>query len=314
MASVVPPARPLSPFERPLGPLGAVGFALGFHVLFVIARWALAQLRPLSLYDGVTSTLLYAAAALGTVYAISRMRAPNAPLGRVVGAEPIGMVSALLVCIMGAAAALPIDALATLIDRRWPVPEADSVAAIAELARIGRSERIAGVVAELTVLPIASELLFRGALTTALLPNLGRLGTLLVAGACYALVSLPLDPHWSLYHFAIALLLGHARLMTGSLLGAIGALFALNAVDALYELRTFGTLDPVVTDAHALPLAPRGTLLASLAISLMAGVVLARLAPKEAVLEAPSRGSIPPSQRIGRDRDEDDDDDDRGLG
>jgi len=279
---------PEPPFSRPLGPMAAAGWSAAFLIVFVFVGGLFASVRPGSEHDGVTAALLYTASALLVILLIVRVHAPEAELRSVLGARPVGFVSALLAAVMGACASFPLGAAEDAITRRF-VP-AEQVAEYAKtLATVGRNERVFGVAALLLIAPIADELLFRGAFTTGIARDRGRLVAAVTTSLTFALVSAANDLHYVPVYVVMGLLLAHARLATGSMLAAVGAHLGYRAAELAHTFRAHGTIDPLVTGLTSARLSPRVLVAASLG-AVACAWLLARVGEGEPFVAATPEG------------------------
>jgi hypothetical protein len=172
---------------------------------------------------------------------------------------------------MGAAAMVPLGAIQDLIARKWPMPEARAAELTQLLAAMPRNERVAGVLAATLLMPIADELLFRGALATGVARDRGRIAALFTTSITFGLVSCVGDLHYLPMFVLLGLLMGHARLATGSVLASIGAHFAWRLADLARDQHVAGTIDPLVTATYSYP--PWGK--ATLAICSVATIAFA---------------------------------------
>jgi membrane protease YdiL (CAAX protease family) len=281
---------------RPLGPMAAAGWSAVFLVTFVLAVSVVASLKEGSDHDGVTLALLYTASGLLTLLFLAWVHAPEAELARLLGARPVRPSSALLSSLMGAAAASPLLALEDLLTRRAVDPQRAAEYA-RELAATGRTERILGVVAMVLVAPIADELFFRGALFTGVARSAsGRrsgLAAALVTTWAFALVSSAGDLRFLPLHLSVGGMLAHARLSTGSVLGALGAQLAYRGVELALALRAHRSLDPLIASTTGAPSDPRA-LAACVALAALCAVLLHRFGegePRDAAQE--TRGDSP---------------------
>lgn len=270
---------PEAPFTRPLGPMAAAGWSAAFLLVFVFAGGIFAGIRPGSELDGVTAALLYTASALLVILFIVRVHAPDAELRDVLGARPVGFVSALVAAVMGACASFPLGAAEDAITRRF-ISSEQAAEYTKALASVGRNERVLGVVALLLIAPIADELLFRGAFTTGIARDRGRLTAALTTALMFALVSSANDLHYVPLYAAMGLLLAHARLATGSALAAIGAHLGYRAAELAYTFRAHGTIDPLVTGLTSERLSPRVLVAAGLG-TIACAWLLARVGVRE---------------------------------
>lgn len=262
-------------FTRPLGPMAAAGWSAMFLLVFVVLGSVLAGIRPGSERDGVTAALLYTAAALLTLLLIARTHAPEAELRDLLGARPIGIVSAFLAAVMGACASFPLGALEDLITRRFITAE-QTAEYVQTLASVGRNERVAGAAALLLVAPIADELLFRGAFATGIARDRGKVFAAIITAVTFGLVSSANDLHYLPLYFAMGLILAHARLATGSVLAAVGAHLGYRAAELATALRTHGTIDPLVTGLTGARMRPQILVAAALGVMFTAWL-LARI-------------------------------------
>lgn len=277
-------------FSRPLGPMAAAGWSALFLLVFVLLGSVLAGLRPGSEHDGVTAALLYTVAGLITLLFIARTHAPEAELRDVLGARPLGVVSAFLAAVMGACASFPLGALEDVITRKFVTSEQAADYA-KTLASVGRNERVAGVAALLLIAPIADELLFRGALTTGITRDHRSKGVVAATTAItFALVSSANDLHYLPLYFVMGIILAHARLATGSVLAAIGAHLGYRAAELATALRVHGTIDPLVTGLTGARMQPRVLVVAALGVMFTAWL-LARVGEGEPLAHgAPESG------------------------
>jgi membrane protease YdiL (CAAX protease family) len=270
---------PSANFARPIGPVAAAGWSAAFLMIFVFIGSVFAAVRPGSERDGVTAAMLYAASILIVLLIVVRVHAPETELRDVTGARPLGFVSALLAAMLGASAYFPLGAVEAFTTRKF-LP-ADKMAEYAQaLAEVPHRERIAGTIALVLVAPVADEIFFRGALTTGLVRDRGRLVAAVVTALAFAFVSAANDLHYVPLYVAMGLVFAHARLATGSLLGAIAAHLGYRGAELAHALRAHGTIDPLVTgDTPAST--PKTVLLAACAIALFCGLLLVRIGDGE---------------------------------
>lgn len=270
---------PGAQFARPIGPVAAAGWSAAFLMIFVFIGSVFAAVRPGSERDNVTAAMLYAASILIVLLIVVRVHAPESELRDVTGARPLGFVSALLAAMLGASAYFPLGAVEAFTTRKF-LP-ADKMAEYAQqLAEVPHRERIAGAVALVLVAPVADEIFFRGALVTGLVRDRGRLVAAVVTALAFAFVSAANDLHYVPLYAVMGLVFAHARLATGSLLGAIAAHLGYRGAELAHALRAHGTIDPLVTgDTPAST--PKTVLLAACAIALFCGLLLARLGEGE---------------------------------
>lgn len=275
---------PEPPFSRPLGPMAAAGWSAAFLLIFVFIGSIFASAKPGSEHDGVTAALLYTASALLTILIVVRVHAPDAELRSVLGARPVGFVSALLAAVMGACASFPLGAAEDAITRRF-VPADQAAEYTKILASVPHNSRVFGVAALLLIAPIADELLFRGAFTTGIARDRGRVVAAVTTALTFALVSAANDLHYFPVYVVMGLMLAHARLATGSMLAAVGAHLGYRAAELAHAFRAHGTIDPLVTGLTSARLPPRVLIAAGLIAALCAWL-LARVGEGEPFLAA----------------------------
>lgn len=281
-----------SSFTRPLGPMAAAGWSAAFLVVFVILTSVVASVRPGADHDGVTLALLYTASGLLVLLLIARVHAPETELRELLGARPLGLVSAGLASLMGAFAAIPLLALEDAISKRAVTAERAAEYA-QELASVGRNERIAGVVAMVLVAPLADELFFRGALMTGVARasrSRPKLEAAIATTFAFALVSAAGDFHYLPLHLATGAMLAHARLSTGSMLAAMGAQLSYRLVEIFLALRAHGTIDPLLASTTGAPTSPRA-LAACVALAVLCGWLLSRVGAGEPLPHVTSEGT-----------------------
>lgn len=237
---------PEGTFARPLGPLAAAGWSSAFLVAFVILGSIFASIKPGAERDGVTAAMLYTASVLGVLLILVRVHAPDMELRDVVAARPLGFLSALLASMMGAAASFPLSALESVITKRFFDPER-AAQYTKDLQSVAPTTRIVGVLTLVIVAPIADELFFRGAITTGVVRDRGRLSAAIASAFTFALISSADDLHFLPLFVIMGLVFVHARLATGSVLAAIGAHLGYRAAELARELRVHRTIDPLVT-------------------------------------------------------------------
>jgi membrane protease YdiL (CAAX protease family) len=242
--------HPEAPFARPLGPMAAAGWSAAFLLVFAFGLAFVIGVRPGSEHDHVMVALIYTAAALLVLWFVSRVHAPEAELRHVLGARPIGVLSALIAAAMGACASFPLRFAEELVTRRFISAE-DTAAVTEALASIGQRQRIAGTAALLLIAPIADELFFRGALITGIARDRGRASAAIATALMFALVSASGYFYYLPIYIAMGLLFAHARLATGSVLAAIGAHLAYGGAALAHSFRVYGTIDPLVSDTSA---------------------------------------------------------------
>lgn len=261
-----------NPFQRPLGPVAAALWAAAVLVLYVLFADLALSLKPSTAGDGVASALLYAAAALVVLFAVTRVHAPEAELSDVVAARPVGFLVLVAAGVAGAAAYLPLSAFERWVLLRAPDPQRAQEVAQA-LALVPRGSRVFGTLALALVAPLADEVLFRGGLFHGVLRKEGRAAAVVSTSLGFALVSTAFLPKLLPLYVVLGLSLAHARAASGSVLPAIALHLGYRGVELVTTFRAHGTLDPLATGE--LPV--RVTLVTGVAGAAVALVALAAL-------------------------------------
>ncbi len=297
-----------APFARPLGPMAAAGWSAAFVLVYALAGAVFVSIRPGAEFDGVSDALIQAACVLVIVYGIARFHAPLAPTSEVIGARSISLVSSFGAAMMGAAAMIPLAALQGAISHRFPIVGERAQELGHGLAAMGRSQRIAGVLAMALVAPLADELLFRGAIATGLARDKGRRVALVTSALSFSFAYSLGDWHYAPLGFAAGLILGHVRFATGSVIASIGAALAWRAADLANDVRVTGTIDPLVTSTFAYPTYPVPLVVGTSVATLALGYVLHRLGHADGDDKTPPVPVDPSAHPSEPPADEEDDD------
>jgi membrane protease YdiL (CAAX protease family) len=241
-----------SRYLRPLGPLAAVSWVVAFVVAFVLGLAILGSIRGQAI-DEVSIALLEAAAAVGILFGIARVHAPEAPLRELLGARPIGFLPILAAALMGGFAVAPLGELHARILQHFPLSQQHAADALGAYAGMTRVQRVGGVVAMSTIGPIVEELVFRGAIATGVERAAGRVTAAATSVVAFALFYGLFEPRQLAIGGTLAVMLVYARFAGGSVLTAIAAHLAFRCADMAHDFRVFGTLDPLVTAARPWP-------------------------------------------------------------
>lgn len=226
----LPSGRP----TRGSGPQG--GLSPFLVLLWVGAAYGLFQLLVLLLslrgrmLDLVTLGAAQAAAYLIVIFALLQRYEPGTPLRRALGLRPThpGLVFAGVG--LGASLKLPLESLTNLVERHFPVSDAQLVAR-AELYRIeGVRDLIALSVITCLVAPMVEELLFRGAAFGRVV-KVSAMAAALATGSTFVLVHA--DPrHWPAL-LLVSAALSFLRAVSGSLLPSLALHVTFNAAGVL---------------------------------------------------------------------------------
>jgi membrane protease YdiL (CAAX protease family) len=241
-----------SRYLRPLGPLAAVSWVVAFVVAFVLGLAILGSIRGQAI-DEVSIALLEAAAAVGVMYGIARVHAPDAALRDILGARPIGFLPILAAALMGGFAVAPLGELHARILQHFPLSHQHATDALSAYAGMTRVQRVGGVLAMSTLGPVVEELVFRGAIATGVERAAGRVTAAATSVVAFALFYGLFEPRQLAIGGSLAVMLVYARFAGGSVLTAIAAHLAFRCADMAHDFRVFGTLDPLVTVARPWP-------------------------------------------------------------
>lgn len=297
-------------FARPLRPLGAVSWVFAFIVAFVSGCALVASARS-GHVDDLTVVLLEGASVLLVLFAMARVHTPEAPLRALVGARPLGFLPIVTAALMGGFATVPLNELHARVMLRFPIPAQRAAEIASNLGAFSPRQRIAGVIAMSLLSPIFEELLFRGAIATAVTKSSGRWAGAVSATATFALFYGVFDERQIVIGGGLAILLAHARFATGSVLASIAAHLAFACADMVRNARVFGTLDPLAVELRRWP---PTLLIAGTALTLVLAALLPKLGraegdePDERGPSEPPRPSrrppAPPSVDLDDPRDE----------
>lgn len=128
---------------------------------------------------------------------------------------------------LGVLAHLPVGYLSALVERRFPTPVQELLTELAALTPSSPWFALGMLISVAAIVPLAEELFFRGALFTALLRGGTGWVALAVTSLAFALAH-PKPRDWAAL-FAVALLLGHVRRVSGSIWAAVALHAAFNA-------------------------------------------------------------------------------------
>jgi membrane protease YdiL (CAAX protease family) len=264
---------PKLPWKRPLSGLLLLGWAAVFFLVFAFSDALLLAVRTNADRDGgVTDAMLYLAASLVTIFAIAVFHAPDASLRELLGARVVPLHVALIAVVMGVCAYVPLNAIDELLTRTLDPRLLEEVAKM--LTVLPKSHRILGVFARALFIPVADELLFRGVFASGVEERNKRVRALALITGTYAIVQLGVyGDHHLLYFFVpLGLLVGHARLATGSVIAALACQFGYRLTDIVATWRSAGSFDPLASSTSGPTRLP--TLVASVGIVLLCAVGL----------------------------------------
>lgn len=298
---------PENPYQRPLGPIAAAAWSAAYLILFYIGLVVVMLLRPGSQHDQVNVAFLDLATVLLVVLLIARVHAPNGAVRDILGARPLGFLPSLVAAFTGVAMVLPVRALEQLLARKFPIPEAQMTEMVRGIGSLGARERMAGAILAALLPPIADELFFRGALATGVARLHGRRVALLTSSIACALVYATNGWQFVPSSLLVALLLGHARFATGSLLAPLAVSLAWHGADLAYLAWRFKTIDPLTTDLGPPIEYPAKLVVGATLVTVVLAALLSRFSSVDEVDPVP-----PQRQPLGPTGGDDDGDDDEG--
>lgn len=262
------------PPRAPLSFLLAAAWSITATFAFRLVA-ALATVRsPDAPLDLVAAVACQCAAFLLVLYGVLRLHAPDRPLGDALALRPVALRLVLLAILVGVALQLPATALEQLVERRFPLPEADQRAIAEELFAPTTARRI-GVVASIAVAgPLVEELFFRGGLFGALRRAHPSTPSLVAVAVFFAAAHQ--EPRFFVPILLVGLALGWMRAATGSLWPGLAMHAAFNGVSALAAV-TASSVEELVEE----PAVPAWQAASGLAAALLLLAVSARVARRD---------------------------------
>jgi membrane protease YdiL (CAAX protease family) len=225
--------RPDEPSDRPLTPLAGALWAVALTMLVIAAGEATEAARPGALTDIVNIAACQVLATSLVIFAMVRLHARDVSLRATLGLRPVAPLHALLSVAAGAGLYPVMATVDDLILRRWPIDDPHAVERLEKL--LSSSPRVVLVIAALAVMPIASELFFRGILYGGIRATTNARAAAIATAVFFACSNL--DPQ----QMPTALVLGFAmawlRERTGTVLAPVIAQLAYGAVEGIPVLR-----------------------------------------------------------------------------
>ncbi len=225
--------RPDEPSDRPLTPLAGALWAVALTMLVLFAISATEQVRPGAQTDIVNLAACQVLATSVVIFAMVRMHAREVSLRATLGLRPVAALHALLAVAAGAGLHPLLATVDAWVARRWPIDDPQVAERVQTL--LTSSPRVALVIASVAVMPIASELFFRGILYGGIRQTTNVRAAAIATAVFYACANL--DPQ----QMPTALVLGFAmawlRERTGTVLAPILAQLAYGAVEGIPVLR-----------------------------------------------------------------------------
>ena len=205
--------------DRPLTLWWAALWAVSAGGVLFLLRRGFARFVPNTRTDLVTQSALVAIVLLLTTYAILLVHASEHAPRRALGMRP--SAPSLVALGVGIGGLLPFatGSLDALIEAKFPASEEAKVVSQLLFSTTSSARAIGLVVATSIVLPLVSELCFRGAIFGAM----RRSGPLALATGCAAVTPVLADFEWRRWPalFLVGIFASHVRAASGSLLPAL---------------------------------------------------------------------------------------------
>ncbi len=254
------PFGPRGPGVTAMSPFAAVLWTAAATFTFIWILSVIAALREGAEEDAIGLFGCQLVAYLGVLFVILRMYAPEVGIRQFVGLRPTHAAFYPLAVFAGLAVILPANAIYTLIDERFPGPEATT-----HLLDSFRAAGVAGkVVMAITFVglgPLLEEVFFRGAIQKPLSRGMPIAATIGISGGVFALAHV--DQRLLLPIALVGFLFAFLRWASGSVLPSAIAHMTFNMVPfaaTVYEAQTGHDSDAELPD---------WTLIVSLAILLV---------------------------------------------
>ena len=225
--------RPDEPTDRPLTPLAGALWAVALTMLVMCAVEATDAARPGAQTDIVNLAACQVLATSVVIFAMVRMHARDVSLRATLGMRPLAPLHALLSVAVGAGLYPLMATVDDWVLRRWPIDDTHAAERLQKL--VSSSPRVVLVIAALVIMPIASELFFRGILYGGIRATTNVRAASIATAVFYACSYL--DPQ----QMPTALVLGFAmawlRERTGTVVAPVIAQLAYWAVEGIPVLR-----------------------------------------------------------------------------
>ena len=224
-----------------MAPLAAAGWSALFFLLAPMALGIVDAFSPGAARDLVNHGACVVLAASVTIFAIARVHAPEESLRDTIGLRSIAPLQALFSIVAGVGLYPALAAVDRLVLTRFPYSD-DEREAIATLSRVPTtSARVAFVMVGMVVVPMAFEVLFRGALFGELERAVPARLAAVVTAFCFA--ASQGDPRGLPTAFVLGLAMARLRQATGTVVAAVLGAVAFEAVEGIPILRG---ADPLV--------------------------------------------------------------------
>ena len=212
-----PPAPDADPI-KPMSLVGAALLAVGAQMLFLLLLSLFSSGEEGHSHDLVTATVCQIAGYVLALFAMLRVWAPEASIRQVVGAKRSTPLFYGLALGLGFAATWPTNWLYNRIIEQWP--RSETPFGVEELFfALDMPERIAVAIGAVFFGPLVEELLFRGAMFTALRKS--QDASLTIAFTAMMFAAVHLVPQSFPWLFLMGLVLGYVRHASGSVIPAL---------------------------------------------------------------------------------------------
>jgi membrane protease YdiL (CAAX protease family) len=202
-----------------------------FDVLFVLLLGAAGS--PVEL-DLVSRVLCEAAAFVGTLFLLTLVHERERPLSDVLALRKTSVGLLVLAVLAGVAMQGPINLMTNVIYERYPLPDAQ-IELLRQLFDVkAMPQRVAIVIGAGMIGPFVEELLFRGGILRGLLRRQSATRTVIAIAVFFALAHR--EPRNFLPDFVGGLVMGVARVASGSLFPAIAVHAAFNTTSVVLAL------------------------------------------------------------------------------
>lgn len=252
--------RPDEPADRPLTPLAGALWSVALTMLVMFAIAATEQARPGAQTDIVNLAACQVLATSLVVFAMVRMHAREVSLRATLGLRPVAPLHALLAVAAGAGLHPLLATVDAWVARRWPMDDAQAAERLQTL--LTSSPRVALVVASVVVMPIASELFFRGILYGGIRATTNVRAAIIATAVFYACSYL--DPQQMPTAIALGFAMAWLRERAGTVLAPVIAQLAYGAVEGIPVLRG---RDPMADVTYAPKWIVGGAVIALLALA-----------------------------------------------
>jgi membrane protease YdiL (CAAX protease family) len=252
--------RPDEPADRPLTPLAGALWSVALTMLVMFAIEATEQARPGAQTDIVNLAACQVLATSIVVFAMVRMHAREVSLRATLGLRPVAPLHAVLAIAAGAGLHPLLATVDAWVERRWPLEDPQTTERLQTL--VTSSPRVVLVVAMLVVMPIASEVFFRGILYGGIRATTNVRAAIVATAVFYACSYL--DPQQMPTALAIGFAMAWLRERTGTVVAPVLAQLAYGAVDGIPWLRG---RDPMADVTYPPKWIAGGALIALLALA-----------------------------------------------